>query len=83
MIDPFDNGTLTVRIIESGGTWPGTVLWSENDNDPMPFENWVCYNQFVTLDDTWSGKTIQLGFHAVGDDDAFMRIDLTFPTPEE
>lgn len=74
MVD-VDHSTFSVEIIESGGTWPGTVLWTENDNDPFPFESFTWYNQFVTLDDTWSGKTIQLGFHLVGNDDADVGLD--------
>lgn len=75
MVDPNDNCTFSVEIIEVGDPWPGTVLWTENDNDPFPFENFTWYNQFVTIDDTWSGKTIQLGFHVVGNDDACIGLD--------
>lgn len=75
MVDPNDNCTFSVEIIDVSDTWPGTVLWTENDNDPFPFETWVWYNQFVTLDETWSGKTIHVGFHVVGDDDAHIGLD--------
>lgn len=75
MVDPNDHSTFSIEVIEVGNPWPGTVFWTENDNDPFPFTSWVYYNQFVTLDETWSGKTIQIGFHVVGDDDATIYVD--------
>lgn len=73
MVDPNDNCTFSVEIMDVGDTW--VVLWTENDNDPFPFENFIWYNQFVTLDASWSGKTVQFGFHAVGNDDADIGLD--------
>jgi hypothetical protein len=78
MEDPYDHCTFTIEFREVGEDW--VEVWDETQNDPYPFDSWVWYEQLVELDGSWAGKTVQMSFHAVGDDDADIGVDIPMVT---
>jgi PKD repeat protein len=80
-VSPYDNYDLIVYVSTSGSSGPWTQIWDEHDHGT--FDNWIWYNEILSLSAYDGESDVRLGFNYYGYDGAEFAIDDILVTGEE